>query len=61
MNRLGEEWKKRDYQRQRLLEQKLQNYCRMEGELQVGLEKLQHQQKTLINREIKVELLKTYT
>lgn len=57
MNRLGEEWRKREGQRHELLRKKLEHYSSLERKLQEGLQKLQDQQKTLAAREVKVGIL----
>lgn len=54
MTQLGEEWRRREAQRQQLLRQKLEHYTSLEKQLQEGLEKLQTQQKLLQDRERKV-------
>ena len=54
MTQLGEEFRRREEQRQQLLRQKLEHYASLEQQLQEGLEKLHAQQKGLQERELKV-------
>jgi hypothetical protein len=54
MTQLGEEWRRREAQRQQLLHQKLDHYTSLEKQLLEGLEQLQTQQKLLQERERKV-------
>ena len=54
MSQLGEEWRRREEQRQQLFQQKLAHYATLERQLQDGLEKLQEQQKLLQERELRV-------
>ena len=54
MTQLGEEWRRRETQRQQLLRQKLEHYTSLEKQLQEGLDKLQTQQNLLQERERKV-------
>lgn len=57
MTQLGEEFRRREEQRQHLLRQKLEHYATLEKQLQDGLEKLHAQQQALQEREIKVCLI----
>ena len=50
----GEEWQKREEQRQQMLRQKLEHYSSLEKELQEALAQVQAQQKQLSERETKV-------
>ena len=52
----GEEWQKREEQRQQLLRQKLEHYSLLEKELQEALGQVQAQQKHLSERETKVRI-----
>ena len=53
----GEEWQKREEQRQQLLRQKLEHYSSLEKELQEALAQVQAQQKQLSERETKVRIV----
>ena len=54
---IGEEWQKREEQRQQLLRQKLEHYSSLEKELQEALVQVQAQQKQLSERETKVRIV----
>ncbi len=54
MTQLGEEWRRREGQRQHLLRQKLEHYSTLEKQLHEGLEELQTQQKSLTEKEAKL-------
>lgn len=54
---VGEEWQRREGQRQQLLRQKLEHYSSLERQLQEALEKVQAQQNQLSEKEMKVSTL----
>lgn len=50
----GEEWQRREEQRQQLLRQKMEHYSSLERQLQDALTQVQAQQRQLSERETKV-------
>ena len=54
MNKLGEEWKKRETERHELFKKKLDQYTMLEKRLVEGLQKLQLHQQNVSAKEKKV-------
>ncbi len=56
MNKLGEEWRKRETDRHELFKKKLDQYSVLEKRLMEGLQKLQVHQQNVAAKEAKVSL-----